>query len=229
MALEGDMAEVLERWFTCRQGELYTAAAGVVVSFDPATCLADVRPAVRATIEADADSDTTDELPILTEVPVIYLQCAAARVRCPLAPGDPVLVVVLTLSHTQWRLTGEVPSDPRDSRLHALASCVAIAGFVPDVTPHPLTVPDGLEVWSAGPIVLTAAGPVRVESTAVRLGVDDDADTLDKFVALSDKVDANFSAVATALSTPVTVPAGGGPVSFSFSHPSTAASRVKAR
>lgn len=106
--------------------DLHTMMPGTITAWDPSTGLADVQPALKwKPVDADAQN-----IPILTEVPVIVLGTNAGRLGLKLAPGDSVMLLFSERSIELWMERGG-QIDPEDSRRHDLSDAVALAGLYP--------------------------------------------------------------------------------------------------
>lgn len=102
---------------------IHTAMPGKIVSFDPAKCLAKVKPIGRFLTPDDELMD----YPVITDVPVIfqYSEKAKAGVFFPVKKGDGCLLVISETELDEWR-TGAVS----DATLRFdLTSAIAIPGL----------------------------------------------------------------------------------------------------
>lgn len=92
MARDLSENEIIRRMIDARLLDVRTTMAGVVVSFDPVSMTASVRPAVRVqAVDSDSPAEV-DTLPVLEEVPVHYPSAGAGILYIPLSPGDPVRI-----------------------------------------------------------------------------------------------------------------------------------------
>ena len=92
---------------------LHCALPGNVVSFDPDTQTAEIRPAVKA---------GSLSYPLLADVPVFM------PVPFEVRPGDACLVVFADVDVDAWLKTGEA-SAPGSARRHSLSDGFAFVGF----------------------------------------------------------------------------------------------------
>jgi hypothetical protein len=237
------LAELIERAIASRLGDVFTTQLATVVTFDPGgpgQCPAvDVQPLGARPVPVDDDGSLEPEaLPLVPNVPVLYLSGGGFSMRGPLNPGDTVLLVPLMFAIVAWR-TG-IAQPFQDVALHHLGNAVAIPCLSSDVsTAEPLDV-TALEIKAIAPIVINVkaitinigeTGPlttgvtilgqniaigdstnlgVTVESPAVKLG----SDLATEAVALASKVQGNLDALVTALGS-ATCPPGGGALGFS--------------
>ena len=92
---------------------LHCALPGTVVSFDPSTQTAEIRPTVRSGGLA---------FPVLSDVPVFM------PVPFEIRPGDACLVVFADIDIDAWFDTG-IPQEPNSTRRHSLSDGFAFIGF----------------------------------------------------------------------------------------------------
>jgi hypothetical protein len=104
---------------------------GVIVSYDAASENAVVRP-LMTNIYTDS---STQELPDISDVPVISPKTAFASLKLPVAAGDKIMIVfcernldqVLHTDHSG--LTVPPQKSPKDNRQNDYGFCVAMLGF----------------------------------------------------------------------------------------------------
>lgn len=241
MPFSVDDAEKLRAVIESRVCDIYSALTGIVSAFYPSTCTADIQLTTNRTLPVsdDVEDDVDETLPLLPGVRVLYFQAAAGRIRAPLIAGDPVLVVVLALDDANWRQTGVVPSNAVDAGRHHLKACVCIPGVSLDSAVVPLAITDGIEIVApTGPIVIQASASnlvlqaqgagaeARIDSTSVRLGTDNHADTHDVPVALATLVNTELGKIHTTLGT---LTGGGASFGTPYIPATVAATRVTAR
>ncbi len=167
---------------------------GEVVSYDPATQTASVKPCLRRTLPGEDDSVVAEELHPLENVPVSFPGGAGFTIHFALAAGDTGDLIFSSQSHNEWQATGKV-STPGDVRSHSLGSPKFYPGLrhkknaAPD-TDNSIGVPGGLRAHFGG--------------SAVSIGSGSD------FVALAAKVDQELNDLKSAISGWVPVPNDGG-------------------
>lgn len=186
MPSEPTIADIVKAALESRLTDLFGPMPAVVVAFNPGTVAAapsvDVQPVVQRALPSADDPDVlvSEPLPVVPNVPLVYLTAAGARITFPVAPGDTVLLVPLMLAITQWRLTGAPITTPTtDQALHHLGNCVAIPGLIADamiaegVDPLALVIssPAQINVESLA-INVTAGATVNVTAPAVTIGDD---------------------------------------------------------
>ena len=69
-----------------------------------------------------------EQIPPITNVPVIFPGSGKTRLRWPIAVGDTVLLLFASTSLDRWLVRGGTV-DPADDRRHDLNDCIAMPGF----------------------------------------------------------------------------------------------------
>lgn len=166
MSRSPSLAEVLDTALSRRLGELHTCLPGRVESYDASKQTVDVQPLVQAFALQEDGTTTTESLPVLSSVPLIFPGGGGFRATYPVASGDTVLVVFAEASLDAWQPRGGVVAPP-DTRRHHLADAVAIAGL------H-----DNSKAWTGASTSAATwgkdGGPqVVARSNALELGGDD--------------------------------------------------------
>ena len=98
---------------------LRCALPGTVVSFDPSSQTAEIRPAVKA---------GSLDFPVLADVPVFFPGSRESAVTWPVSAGDECLVILADFDIDAWFDSGEA-SVPRSARKHSLSDAFAFVGF----------------------------------------------------------------------------------------------------
>lgn len=159
------------------QRERLTAAIRValpaeVVSFDPVTQLATVRPLLKELDTDETGAEQVRSLPVVPDVPVQFPAGGGFSLTFPVQAGDPCLLVFADRSLDKW-LDNGAEVDPVDVRRHNLSDAVALLGV------------------RAKPQALPA-----FNVSAITIGKDGEAAD---FAALAAKVDARFDHLEAAL------------------------------
>lgn len=112
--------------------DLHVALPGRVRSYDSSNQTAEIELGLQRVLSApepDEDPDTTESLPILPNVPVIWPSCNGFFLHFPLSEGDTVQVVFNELDLNAWREGDGGPVDPGVALRHALSGAVAYPGL----------------------------------------------------------------------------------------------------
>jgi hypothetical protein len=122
------LAEVLRSALAADRSELHGAMPGRVTAYDAARRRASVQPLIRRGYLDEAGERQSELLPIVNDVPVVFLGSGGARVKFPVRPGDTVLLLFAEASLDLWLAKGgEV--DPGDDRRFSLSDGIAIPGL----------------------------------------------------------------------------------------------------
>lgn len=135
--------ELFRRSLEAHLQSVHTAIPGIVVSYNPATQTANVRPAIKRLVPTAAEGEFTAEaLPVIPAVPVLWPRAGASWFAPVLEAGDGVLLIMCETDPNTYLRTGEV-SEPGDVRRHSLAHAVAIPGLFPRANALPAPSPLG--------------------------------------------------------------------------------------
>lgn len=164
-------------------GNVHTAMPGRIESYDQATQLAKVKPLFKRKYAAE---DGAVELPIISNVPVIFPRSANAFVRLPVAAGDFVQLLFNERSLDRWLDAGK-ESDPLDPSKFDLNGAVAVLGLYPkgekfaaNGDAGSLELANGqtyIEIKESGEVVITngdavlqiEGGNVKIQATKITL------------------------------------------------------------
>jgi hypothetical protein len=115
--------------------KMHTSFPATVIAYDPTTQKATVQPALRSRIDdtlLDRERPDLAPPPPIANVPVVWPSGGGVAspwsLHGPLAPGDPVTVVVAERSTDEWRTLGAVDNTPLDARRFDLSDAVAYPG-----------------------------------------------------------------------------------------------------
>lgn len=111
--------------------ETHTAIPGIIQKYDVATQTADIQIVVS---RMNREDGTTQQIPILPNVPIMHPRSESACVHLPIKAGDSVLVIFAERNIDDWRRTGN-PGDAPDDRRHHYSDPVGIVGLFPDNKP----------------------------------------------------------------------------------------------
>jgi hypothetical protein len=127
------MSEVIKAAIDAQMRELFVALPGQVVVYNAIKQEVDVRPLLQRAFVDEDGNDDTDELPIVTSVPVMFPRAGGHFLSLPITVGDNVLLLFCDRSIDSYMSsTGTVSIDPVDFREHDLTDAVALPGFFPN-------------------------------------------------------------------------------------------------
>jgi len=148
MPVSPSLSEVLELALRAELAEVYTAIPGKVERYTASSQVVDVRPQIRIILDDDEGGKTTETLPLLQNVPVLFQSAGPYSITFPIEVGATGMIVFAMHSIGEWRKRG-ILSDPGDRRLHSVTG----ATFYPGLRPTPSPIADGNDD------ALTIAGP----------------------------------------------------------------------
>jgi hypothetical protein len=190
-----DNIEVLRRVLDVASSEMFVALPGKVEKYDPVLQKADVKPLIQKPFVFEDGDEDLDELPVLTDVPVMFPRGGGYFLSLPIEPGDNVLLVFCDMSIDSFMVsTGGVDTNPVDLRTHDISDAVAIPGFYPFPKNIKDLIGSGAAFGKEQGVMMRATGSAMEVVTA-------GAPSASDFVAMSAKVDALWLAVTVFLAT----------------------------
>ncbi len=142
--------------------DVHTALPGQIVSYDYTTQKAVIQPCLKKSYL----DGTTQEMPILNNVPVIFPKAGGASLTFPVVPGDTCLLLFIERSTDLWKSVGGVVA-PNDPRKFDLSDAVAIMGLMP-FTENSLSDnnEDVLLTYKGSNIRIKASGDIQIETAS---------------------------------------------------------------
>lgn len=195
------MEEVLRTAIEYFLEDTHVALPGRVEVYDASKQKVDVKPLIKRRIGTEEGEELLEELPIITDVPVIFPRSSTFFITFPIAAGDHVMLVFNERSIDKFVAGQGEDTDPDDFRMHDLSDAVAYPGFYPDV--KALTDADSENMV----LGLTNGVQIHIKPGGeIHLGSKDAADAL----ALASKVDADLSTIKSAIAGAAVFPGDGG-------------------
>lgn len=145
---------------------VHTALPGIIKSYDPATNIASVQPALNKAFKSGEMP-----MPILNNVPVMFPGGAAFNITFPVNEGDYVLLIFIERSIDLWKAVGGQVT-PKDPRKFDLSDAIAIPGLQPLNGDFSNRNNNDFEINFAGSSIKIAAdGAIQIKtSTTVAIG-----------------------------------------------------------
>lgn len=106
--------------------DVHTALPGTIISYESTLQKATIQPSLKKSYL----DGTTQEMPILNNVPVIFPRAGGASLTFPVVQGDTCLLLFIERSTDLWKSVGGVVA-PDDPRKFDLSDAVAIMGLMP--------------------------------------------------------------------------------------------------
>lgn len=172
------LADLIEAAFRSRMAEIPHALPGVVVSYDPATQSATVRPCVRFKRVLESGEEEAYQPPAIGGVPVGFYNGGNTTysITFPIEPGDLILIVFLDRSIEEYldaaSATAAADVTPSDNRRFSLQDCYAI----PIGRPFKAAIPSGdikadaLRINAGNAYIEVKNAEVVVDATTIKLG-----------------------------------------------------------
>lgn len=126
-----DLAEVIRAGSANAMFDLHTALPGKVDKYDVEEQKVDVKPLLKRTVVDSTGQEMTEELPVITDVPVVFPRAGAFFISFPIQVGDHVLLVFIERSIDRFAKGDGEDTDPVDLRMHDLSDAVALPGLYP--------------------------------------------------------------------------------------------------
>ncbi|WP_298032502.1 Gp138 family membrane-puncturing spike protein [uncultured Desulfovibrio sp.] len=128
------------------QAQMWTALPGLVTAFDPAAMTVSVQPAVQGSVKDESGKSQNVQMPLLVDVPVVFVCGGGFSLTYPVKPGDEALVVFASRCIDGWWQDGQA-APPPDSRMHDLSDGMAIVGPRSQATKlHPPVDPENVQL-----------------------------------------------------------------------------------
>lgn len=125
------LSDTLKRSFHTLMSSVHTTMPGSIEKYDGKR-IASVKPNVQRRL---ADG-TYLELPVIEEVPVLFLGSSDFSFTYPLKKGDPVMIHFCERSIEEWLQSG-TESKPEDLRRFSLTDAIAVPGLYNDKAKFP--------------------------------------------------------------------------------------------
>lgn len=200
------LGQLLDAVLSRAMADLHTAFPARVESYDASKQVVNVQPLLRARVRDEEGAIGNEDLPVLTNVPVVFGGGGTHRLTFPIQKGDTVLVVVAEASLERWKKQGG-KQEVEDGRRFHLADAIAVPGL------H-----DNTKAWKNADGAATTLGKddgmrLVVKDTTMELGdgatepvilgkkyTDDEAAMLDSVTQQITQITAQLGTAGAALS-----------------------------
>ena len=109
---------------------IHTALPGHIVKYDAKTQKAEVMP----DLQKKYYNGTVQDMPIITNVPIVFPRGDDFFIKLPIKANDSVLLIFIERSLERWLSLGGVV-EPGSNRKFDISDCVAIPGFYSFASP----------------------------------------------------------------------------------------------
>lgn len=167
----GDLETALRVALDGFQARVWTALPCIVESFDAERMTVEAKSAIKARTLSPSGVWSWVELPLLVDVPVIYMSGGGFTLTFPIAAGDEALVLFASRCLDAWWQSGKVQVQA-DLRLHDLSDGMALCGLrsLPRVLPAVSTSAAQLRSDDGQTYIEVAPGGlVRLQATNVQV------------------------------------------------------------
>lgn len=186
-------AEVIRGAFESMRREMYVALPGSVQDYNPTKQTASIKPLIQRNMPTSDGGELLEALPVIPDVPIVFMRTQTAFVTMPVKPGDHVLLVFNMYSIDAFMAGDGSDTQPGDFRMHDISDPVALLGFYPNAKALANVDPENIIVGFDGGI------EVAIGKDKMWLGSRTASDAL----ALASKVDARCTAIEMNLQTHV--------------------------
>lgn len=108
--------------------DLRVSGPARVIKYDPSKQCVSVKPLIKDPFVDEEENRQSEEIPVITNVPVLFMGGGGYRTVYPVAAGDTVLLVFSDSSIDEWITNGGIV-DPKDERRHSISDAFAISGL----------------------------------------------------------------------------------------------------
>ncbi|MDR2150136.1 MAG: hypothetical protein LBO67_04845 [Spirochaetaceae bacterium] len=120
-----DLDDLFKEYITYNLGMVHTTCPGVIVEYDSTTRRAKVKPSLKRKLGTGEYID----LPIINDVPVIFMGTKKLTIHFPLEENDEVVIFFSERSLEEWKSNGGSGIEDRDLRRFHLSDCYCIPGL----------------------------------------------------------------------------------------------------
>jgi len=123
---------LLKAAFDHEISNIHTALPGHIVKYDPVLQKADVKPDIKKKYYNGYSQD----MPIISNVPIVFPRSSKAFIKFPLEPNDGLLLIFSERSLERWLSLGGTV-EPGNNRKFDISDCIAIPGAFSFAQPIP--------------------------------------------------------------------------------------------
>jgi len=127
-AVTPTLADLISSAVTAGIAAIHVSMPASVEEYDGERQSISARPLIQRGYVDEAGHRQVEELPIITDVPIVFPGSGGFRVTFPVAKGDTVLLLFSESSLDKW-LHGGGLVDPEDDRRNCLTDAIAIPGL----------------------------------------------------------------------------------------------------
>lgn len=164
--VELDLPTILDELIKKKFLDFHVSLPGKITEIDRTKQKCKVKPLI---MQPEIDGDPI-ELPVITNVPLIYPKGQKGHIYIPLFVDDYVTLFFTDYSLDNWLVQGGTNLDPQDERSHQLTDCIAFPGLIDFQNPIDLTNPENVSFKNGETEVeLNPTGKILMKNSANEL------------------------------------------------------------
>ncbi len=128
----GSSLTQIKRLIENKLTKVHTTTIGLIESFDPVKQIATIQPAIKRVITTESKATiqyTTENYPLLVNVPIIFPGGGDWFLTFPVKKGDECIIFSMERSIGNWKLNGGVQEPSNFKRNLSFKDCVAMVGI----------------------------------------------------------------------------------------------------
>ena len=160
MSLNDQLQDAIEAIVSNVLSTVHTCIPGKIESYDHTKQMANVQPLIK---KKYVDGETVN-LPVIVNVPVVWMRGGGALFTFPLMQGDGVLLLFAERNIDLWLTKGGIVGPP-DRRKFDLSDCIAIPGLVDFTNSNfPANNDDVMLTYSGGSFAVHNDGQIDINN-----------------------------------------------------------------
>ena len=160
-----ELNQLLDSAILSKIADIHTAFPARILTYDFRTQRASVEPVLNKRLL----DNRIEKLPVISNVPVVFMRSGGASITMPVRRGDNCLIICTERSLDEWLERGGTQI-PQDRRKHAIFDATAIMGLNPFSTPSLAENNDDVLITYAGSKVrIKPNGDVQIQAPNILL------------------------------------------------------------
>lgn len=163
--MKNTLAQAIVTTFQSLISEIHTCLPGRVESYEYTSQKANIKPLISKKLL----NNDVEELPVLTNIPIIFPRTKSHGITFPINKGDGVLIVFSERSLDRWYSSSGDVSEPGDPRKFDLSDSIAIPGLFSFNQENIASNNDDTEIHNSGQkVVIKKNGDIEVGSSSLK-------------------------------------------------------------
>ena len=126
-----EWSQLFQLYIDADRRGLHTMLPARVESYDASTGLVSCAPLIRRVYTDASGAQQTETLPVVKDIPALFLGGGSYRTTYPIAVGDFAMLVTCEAAINRWVQGDGEPVDPDSDRRHHLSDGIALVGLFP--------------------------------------------------------------------------------------------------